>query len=41
MERLFVQQKPFSRALDALIDANKLLESDYEDFERELLKTQN
>jgi len=38
MKRLIIQQKPFSRELDALIAANKLLEDDYEKFERELLR---
>jgi hypothetical protein len=38
MKRIFVQQKPFSRELDSLINAKKLLKSDYEDLESELLK---
>lgn len=38
MKRLIVQQKMFSRELDALINSNKILESDYDDFERELLQ---
>jgi len=38
MKRLVIQQKPFSRELDALIKARKLLQQDYEDFEKELLQ---
>lgn len=38
MKRLIIQQKPFSRELDDLTDAGKLLQSDYEDFEWNLLK---
>lgn len=37
MKRLIIQQKPFSRAYDALVAANKLLQEDYESFERALL----
>ena len=38
MNRLIIQQTFFSRELDTLIEDNKLLISDYEDFESRLLK---
>lgn len=38
MKRLIIQQKFFSKELDALINANKLLIEDYENFEQELLQ---
>jgi hypothetical protein len=38
MKRLIIQQKPFSRELDELITSGKLLKSDYEDFEWNLLQ---
>jgi hypothetical protein len=36
MKRLIIQQKPFSRELDKLIASDKLLKSDYDNFEWEL-----
>lgn len=38
MKRLFIQQKPFSRMLDALIDTKKISQKDYQDFEQALLE---
>jgi hypothetical protein len=38
MKRLIIQQKPFSRELDDLIDAGKLLKSDYDNFEWDLMQ---
>lgn len=38
MKRLVIQQKLFSREFDALIKAKKLLQEDYDNFERELLQ---
>ena len=38
MKRLIIQQKLFSRELDSLIADKKLLTSDYEDFEKDLLR---
>jgi hypothetical protein len=38
MKRLVIQQKPFSRELDHLIDMGKLLKSDYDNFEWNLVQ---
>lgn len=38
MKRLIVQQKPFTREYDALINSKKLLQEDYDNFEKELLQ---
>lgn len=37
MERTFIQLPPFSRSLDALLNQGKILESDFLEFEKELL----
>lgn len=38
MQRTFIQLPPFSRNFDVLIERGRLLQTDFEEFERELLK---
>ena len=38
MERTFIQLPPFSRNLNTLNYKGRILESDFEEFEKELLK---